>query len=157
MRTLLLAALLFAVTWQAVNAQDPVAERAVEKFDGWKTVLEAGTLSYDSASIVPVDGGFAVWTLSFKDQSRFSGLDWVLFEPATGAWSAMKQEPYSSVLVDIHDDQIARFQLANYLPEETVDAQIVNEGTHAVFLQHAGWNTFHHQYEFNIIDLSTYA
>lgn len=157
MRLLLAAIILYVLASPFAKAQEPAAERAVHHLDEWKTILEAGTLSYDAASIVPVEGGFAIWTRSFKDKSRFSGTDWVLFEPAKGKWSAMMQEPYSSVMVGIHDDQIARFQLAKYLPEESVEVQIVNEGTHAVFLQHAGWNTFHHRYEFNIIDLSTYA
>jgi len=157
MRFSLLTMLMFALAFLSISAQEPAAERADHRLDGWTTILEAGTLYYDAASIVPVEDGFAIWTDSFKDQSRFSGTDWVLFEPATGKWSAMMQEPYSSVMVDIRDDQIARFQLAKYLPEESIEVQIVNDGTHAIFLQRAGWNTFHHRYEFNIIDLSTFA
>ena len=156
MRYLLITTLLFALIAQVASAQEPAAEYADRSLAGWITILEAGTL-YHSASIVPVDSGFAVWALSFKDQSRFSGSDWVLYAPETGTWSPMTQSPYSSVMVNIHDEQIAHFRLANYLPEETVEVQIVNDGTHAVFLQRAGLNAHHHPYEFNIIDLSTYV
>ena len=157
MRNLFFASILIALALQAVSAQDPTVELSDHHLDGWITILDAGTLYYDVASIVPVDSGFAVWALSFKDQSRFAGSDWAFFEPATGEWSVMSQEPYSSVLLDIRDEQIARFQLAKYLPDETEEVQIVNSGTHAVFLQRAGWNAQHHPYEFNIINLSTHV
>ena len=155
MRNLLLAALLFALALHAVSAQDPAAERAEHGFRGWKTVLEPGTLGRNP-DIVPVEGGFAVSAESFADPTWIFDSEWVLYDPDTDTWSPLMQSPYSTVMVSIHDESVAHHQLANHLPEESTDVQLVNGGTHAVFIQHPGWNPSHYVWGIGIIDLSTY-
>ena len=155
MRILFLAALLFALAIQAVNAQIPAAERAVDEGGGWKTVLESGTLGRN-AEIVPVRGGFAVSAESFEDPTWFFDSDWVLYDPDTDTWSPMSESPYSSVMVSIRDESLAHHRLAERLPKESTEAQIVNGGAHAVFLQYPGWNPGHYKWGMSIIDLSSY-
>ena len=155
MRNLLLAALLIALALHAVSAQDPAAELADQDFGGWKTVLEPGTLGRNP-DIVPVEGGFAVSAESFADPTWFFDSEWVLYDPESDTWLPLMHSPYSTVMVSIQDERIAHHKLADHLPAESTEVQIVNEGTHAVFIQHPGWNPSHFVWGIGIINLSTY-
>ena len=59
-------------------------------------------------------------------------------------------------MVSIHDESLAYHRLADRLPEESTEVQIVNGGTHAVFIQHMYWNPELYYWGMSIIDLSTY-
>ena len=150
-----LAMLIFALALQSGSAQEPAAERACQQFCGWTTVLPPGTLRRNP-EIVPVEAGFAVSAASFEDPAWYFDSDWVVYNPETDSWSPLMHSPYSSVMVSIHDESLAHHRLADRLPEESTEVQIVNGGTHAVFIQHVYWDPDLYNWEMSIIDLSTY-
>lgn len=152
---MLSAMLMFALALQSASAQDPAAERAVDEHGGWKTVLAPGTLGRN-AEIVPVEGGFAFSSRSFEDSTWFFDSDWALYDPYADAWSPMTGSPYSSFMVSIHDESLAHHRLEERLPKESTEVQIVDDGTHAVFIQHEYWHPGLYNWGMSIIDLSTY-
>lgn len=134
MRYLVLAAFLLGLAAQAVNAQDPSAERAGNEFGGWKTVLEPGALARNS-EIIPVEGGFAVSAESFSDPAWFFDSDWQLLDPETGAWTDYEIAPDRRALLDVNEELLELLNIADLVPDDPrIKYQLIDGGKKLAFL-----------------------
>ena len=134
MRFLIFTILLFVFAIQVTDAQEQSTETADRPYDGWKTVLDAGTLE-PQPDIVVIDGGFVVAAESFEDPSRRFGSPWMLFDPVTGAWSDYETPPVKWSLLDLNEELLTLLNIADLVPDvPDVKYQLVDGGNKLAFL-----------------------
>lgn len=134
MRFLLLTMLMFALVLQSTSAQEPVAELADNRLDGWETVLPSGTLQ-PQPDIIAVDGGFALAAASFLAQGTRRDSTWLRYDPVSADWSKYKFPQAEPALLDLNEELLTLLDIGDLVPDDPrIKYQLVDAGRKLAFL-----------------------